>query len=155
MRKFIIIGLYLLSSIFITCKDDGPVETECVDGPLKYELLNDVLNPQASLKNPGPSSMNSLIIQSENEMYQNLDIVFLHKKIDFNKKSLIVVSFKTNPPVTVLSQSIVANCNSKKIHITVEVRNTSVSVDAVNLVFAIVPKLKSGTSIEFIPEYVK
>ncbi|WP_353717282.1 hypothetical protein [Dyadobacter sp. 676] len=154
MKKNVIIVLCLLSSVFVTCKDDEPFEFECTDGVLNFELLNDELNPQVRLKEVGTSSINSQIIQNENELYKKLEIVFLKKKIDFDKKSLVVISFKTNPPVSVESQVVVADCNNNRIQVTAELRSASIPVDAVNCVFAIVPKLKSYT-IEFVPKYIK
>jgi hypothetical protein len=155
MNRLHIILLLTIGTLLGSCDEDEPYVYRCEDGIVKYELFNDELNPQARLNKVGSSNVDYHIIQSDNELYQKLTVVFLRKKIDFKTKSLIVINFKTNPPVDVISQSVVADCNHNNLTVTAQLRYASIPVDAVNYVFAIVPKLPSGTSIKFISEYVK
>ncbi|MET7253758.1 hypothetical protein [Dyadobacter fermentans] len=87
MKKFVILFICTVSGVFVTCKEDKPFEFECVDGTINFELLNDELNPQVRLKDIGSSSTNAQIIQSENELYNKLEIVFLKKRLTLIKKA--------------------------------------------------------------------
>lgn len=155
MNGLHIIFLLTIGTLLGSCDEEEPYVYRCEDGIVKYELFNDELNPQARLNNVGSSNIDYHIIQSENELYQKLTVIYLRKKIDFKTKTLIVINFKTNPPVDVMSQNVVADCNDNNLTITAQLRYGSIPVDAVNYVFAIVPKIPSGASIKFISEYLK
>lgn len=147
--------ILLLGCILYTCKDENPYFNQCQDGPIKFELFNDELNPKVSFKDLSSFDTQYKIIQSERQMYQDLEILYFRNKIDFTTKSLIVISIKLNTYAQVLSQNIIAHCPSNKFAISAELRYGSQPREGISYVLAIIPKVSSDTRIEFLPTFTR
>lgn len=153
MGNFKTVTLCLLTVIFGSCEDEEPYVYQCEDGPVKFELFNDELNPAVRFQDPGSFDMEYEVIQSEHELYQKLEIAYLKKKIDFRTKSLIAIGIKMDPFGSVMNQSVTADCANKKLTVNAELRYGSLPMEGVNYVFAIVPKIQSNVSVIFVPKY--
>ena len=152
LKAFII---YILVILLNSCKEEEPYVFQCKDGAVKFELLNEDLNPMARLKDPGNFDINYEVIQSDDELFQKLFITYLKKKIDFKTKSLIVISIENVTRASVMAQSVTANCARNKLTITADLRYWSAPDSGIDYVFAIVPKIPYNTGIEFIPNYLR
>ncbi len=153
MGNFKNVALCLLAIISGSCEDEEPYVYQCEDGPVKFELFNDELNPAARFQDEGSFDMDYEVIQSEHELYQKLDIAYLKKKIDFRTKSLVAISIKMHTFGSVMNQSVTADCAHQKLTVNAELRYGSQPREGVNYVFAIVPKIQSNVSVIFIPKY--
>lgn len=155
MGNFTASIICLISILTCSCKDEEIYVYKCDGGAVKFELLNDELNPGARLKDPGNFDIDYEVIQNDDELYQKVFIRYLKKKIDFNTKSLIVVSVKNHTHAAVMAQNVTANCARNRLTITADLRYGSQPVGGVDYVFAIVPKIPHDTEIEFIPKYIR
>ncbi|MGX5854178.1 hypothetical protein ACWKW6_11060 [Dyadobacter jiangsuensis] len=155
MRNLKAFTMCILIILINSCKEEEPYAYQCKDGAVKFELLNDDLNPIARLKDPGNFDINYEIIQSDDELFQKLFIHYLKKKVDFKTKSLIVISVNNSTRASVMTQSVTANCARNKLTITADLRYGSVPDSGIDYVFAIVPKIPYDTGIEFIPNYIR
>lgn len=153
MKKNELIALFLLGIILSSCQEEKPYVYQCEDGPVKFELFNDELNAKVRFKDLGSFDMQYKIIQSEHQMYQDLEILYLKNKIDFNSKSLVVISVKLTTYAQVMTQNIVANCKGNGLTVSAQLRYGSQPRDGVSYVCAIIPKVPLNTKIEFIPSY--
>lgn len=153
MGNFRTVALCLLAVIFGSCEEEEPYVYQCEDGPVKFELFNDELNPAARFQDEGSFDMEYEVIQSEHELYQKLNIAYLKKKIDFRTKSLIAISIKMHTLGAVMNQGVTADCAHKKLTVNAELRYGSLPMEGINYVFAIVPKIQSDVSVIFIPKF--
>lgn len=153
MGNFKTATLCLLIIIFGSCEDEEPYVYQCEDGPVKFELFNDELNPAVRFQDPGSFDVEYEVIQSEDELYQKLEIAYLKKKIDFRTKSMIAIRIKMHTLGSVMNQSVTADCANKKLTVNAELRYGSATMGGFNYVFAIVPKIESNVSVIFIPKY--
>lgn len=153
MGNFKTFTLCLLAIIFGSCKEEEPYVYQCEDGPVKFELFNDELNPSVRFKDLGNFDIDYEVIQSEQELYQKLDIAYLKKKIDFRTKSLIAISVKMHTLGSVMKQSVTADCAQKKLVINADLRYGSLPAEGFSYVLAIVPKISSNVSVDFFPKY--
>lgn len=151
--KALVIGILII--LINSCKEEEPYIHKCEDGVVKFELLNEDLNPGARLKDPGNFDINYEIIQSDDELFQKLFISYLKKKIDFKTKSLIVISIENVTRASVMAQNVTANCARNRLTITADLRYWSTPVGGIDYVFAIAPKIPYDTGIEFIPTYTR
>jgi hypothetical protein len=145
----------ILTILINSCKEEEPYIHKCEDGVVKFELLNDDLNPKAYLKDPSNFDIDYEVIQNDDELYQKVFIRYLKKKIDFKTKSLIVISINNITRASVMTQSVTANCARNKLTITADLRYWSVPDSGIDYVFAIVPKIPYNTEIAFIPKYIR
>lgn len=155
MQKFKAFIICILIILINSCKEEEPYVYKCEDGAVQFELLNDDLNPGASLKDPKNFDIDYEVIQNDDELYQKLFIHYLKKKIDFKTKSLIVISIENVTRASVMTQNVTANCARNKLTITADLRYWSTPIGGIDYVFAIVPKIPSNTEIAFIPKYIR
>lgn len=155
MQTFKVFIMFILTILINSCKEEEPYIHKCEDGVVKFELLNDDLNPKAYLKDPSNFDIDYEVIQNDDELYQKVFIRYLKKKIDFKTKSLIVISINNITRASVMTQSVTANCARNKLTITADLRYWSVPDSGIDYVFAIVPKIPYNTEIAFIPKYIR
>ncbi len=155
MQTFKVFIMFILTILINSCKEEEPYIHKCEDGVVKFELLNDDLNPQAYLKDPSNFDIDYEVIQNDDELYQKVFIHYLKKKIDFKTKSLIVISINNSTRTFVMAQSVTANCARNKLTITADLRYWSMPDSGIDYVFAIVPKIPYNTEIAFIPKYLR
>ena len=155
MQTFKVFIMCILTILINSCKEEEPYIHKCEDGVVKFDLLNDDLNPKAYLKDPSNFDIDYEVIQNDDELYQKVFIRYLKKKIDFKTKSLIVISINNITRASVMTQSVTANCTRNKLTITADLRYWSVPDSGIDYVFAIVPKIPYNTEIAFIPKYIR
>lgn len=154
MYKSIFLSLFII--LFGSCqKEDEPFVSPCQDGLIKFDLFNDELNPKVRFKELGVFKEKYELIQSEHEMYEQLEIDYLKTKIDFKRKSLIVISVKLTTHAQVTAQNITADCTNNKLRVKADLRYGSEAREGVSYVLAVITKVPVGTILEFSPNYTR
>ena len=155
MKRWKTIALAIcMGNVLAGCRDEPYVVT-CSDGPVNYRMLNDDLNPGASLKEPSSSDTITVrVIQTADELFNHVHVGFLRTKIDFEKETVLVGMVRTHSLAMVSAQQVESKCASNEIVLRATVKVGGVpSHDRVH-VLAIVPKISDQTRVRFLPDVI-
>ena len=138
------------------CKEDEAYVITCSDGPVKYRLLNDDLNPGVQLKDfDRDSSLTVRVIQNADALFSTLSYSFLRSKIDFKKETLLVGVVRTHSLGGVVAQNVSSNCTSNEIVLQTTIKiGGGAAIDHVP-VCAIVPKISDETSVRVVVDRIE
>ena len=138
------------------CQEDEKYVISCTDGQVAFQLLNDDLNPGARLKEfDREDTITVRVIQSADELFDKLQIPFLKSKIDFKRETLLVGVVRTHSLAQVVDQQVESRCTSDEIILRATVGIGGIPATGFVHVFAIVPKISSGTKVRLIPVRIR
>nr|WP_295928254.1 hypothetical protein [uncultured Dyadobacter sp.] len=152
----ILLLLFCFATSLSGCKEDDEYLITCTDGQVSYQLLNGSLNPGARLKEfDREDSMIVRVIQTEDELFGNLQISFLKTKIDFKRETLLVGVVRTHSLAQVVEQQVESKCASGEIILRTVVGIGGLSVADNVHIFAIVPKISPDTRVRLVAQKIK